>query len=44
MFSVSCANPQAYNDHIAGKAHKRKEELAKGNGNFFFDFFTNFTW
>ncbi|KAI6182376.1 DZF domain-containing protein [Aphelenchoides bicaudatus] len=30
--SVSCANPQAYNDHIAGKAHKRKEELAKGNG------------
>ncbi|CAD5210256.1 unnamed protein product [Bursaphelenchus xylophilus] len=27
--NVSCGGPQAYNDHLAGKSHKRKEEAAK---------------
>lgn len=28
--NISCANPQAFSDHNAGKSHKRKEELSKG--------------
>jgi hypothetical protein len=29
--NVSCANPQAFQDHNNGKSHKRKEDLSKGN-------------
>ncbi|KAI6228979.1 DZF domain-containing protein [Aphelenchoides fujianensis] len=30
--SITCGSAQAFQDHLGGKSHKRKEELSKGNG------------